>query len=377
MFGQRIELFTLFGFKVGIDTSWVFLAVLVTWSLATGWFPGWYPRLPQLTYWIMGAAGAAGLFVSIVLHELAHSLVARRHGVVMRGITLFIFGGVAEMTSEPPSARGEFQVAVAGPIASVLIAVASFLFVAVGTAAGLSDAVVGVARYLGFINSALVIFNLVPAFPLDGGRVLRSILWHWKKNLIWATWVTSRIGVGFSLLLIGYGVWVAFSEQNLIAGVWYVLIGVFLKGAANMSYQQLALRRSLEGQTVRRFMKNDPVTVNPDISIETLVENYVFKYQYKMFPVVDRDTLLGCVRTREIKDLPKHQWGKFTVRDVSIACSDENSIHPDVDALSALTRMKQSGQSRLMVVENSRLVGVITLKDLLQYLSLKVELSES
>lgn len=373
MFGRRIELFTLFGFKVGIDTSWLFLAVLVTWSLANGWFPGWYPRLDPLTHWVMGAAGAVGLFLSIVFHELAHSLVARQHGMVMRGITLFIFGGVAEMTDEPPSARAEFQVAIAGPIASLLIALASYTFVTIGRIIGLPDAIVGVARYLGLINGALVVFNLVPAFPLDGGRVLRSFLWHWKKSLPWATFVTSRIGVGFSFVLIGFGVWTAI-RTSLVAGIWYFLIGMFLRGAANMSYRQLLLKRTLEGQTVRRFMKINPITVPPDISIEMLVENYVFKYHFKMFPVVSGDTLLGCIRTFEVKDLPKEKWAKFTVRDLSIGCSDDNSIHPDVDAISALSRMKHSGQSRLMVVENGALIGMITLKDLLQFLSIKIEL---
>jgi Zn-dependent protease/predicted transcriptional regulator len=373
MFGKRFELFTLFGFKVGVDTSWGFLAVLVTWSLATGWFPDWYHGLAPVTYWLMGAAGAAGLFISIVLHELAHSLIARRHGVVMRGITLFIFGGVAEMTDEPPSARAEFQVAIAGPIASLLVALSCYTLVALGRGVGLPQPIIGVLRYLGLINGVLVAFNLVPAFPLDGGRVLRSILWNWKKSLPWATYVTSRIGVGFSFVLIGLGVLTAVTG-NIVGGVWYFLIGMFLRGAANMSYQQLVVRRSLEGQTVRRFMKSDPITVRSDVSIEMLVEEYVYKYHFKMFPVVDDNTLLGCIRTREIKDLPKDKWAKFTVRDLSIGCSEENSIHPDVGAMAALSRMKQSGQSRLMVVENSTLAGIITLKDLLQYLSLKVEL---
>jgi predicted transcriptional regulator len=174
-------------------------------------------------------------------------------------------------------------------------------------------------------------------------------------------------------MLIGFGVWTAITT-SIVAGIWYFLIGMFLRGAANMSYQQLLLKRSLEGQTVRRFMKTNPVTVPPDISIETLVEEYVFTYHFKMFPVVAGDTLLGCIRTLEVKDLQREKWPKLTVRDLAIGCSDENSIHPDVNAISALNRMKQSGQSRLLVVENSRLVGVITLKDLLQYLSIKVEL---
>ncbi|MEJ2720052.1 MAG: site-2 protease family protein [bacterium] len=373
MFGRRFELFTLFGFKVGVDVSWIFLAILVSWALATGLFPGWYPQLPGVLHWFMGAAGALGLFVSIVFHELSHSLVARRHGVIMRGITLFIFGGVAEMTDEPPSARAEFQVAIAGPIASIIMGLICLSVTILGNGIGLPLVVTGVFKYLAWINFLLVLFNLVPAFPLDGGRVLRSILWNWKKSLPWATWVASRIGVGFSFVLIGLGV-ISAITGNIEGGIWYFLIGLFLRGAANMSYRQMMVRQSLEGQTVRRFMKPDPVTVRPDISIEMLVEEYVYRYHYKMFPVVDGNTLLGCIRTREIKDLPRDRWAKLTVRDLSIGCSDENSIHPDVEAMAALSRMQQSGQSRLMVVEDSALAGVITLKDLLQYLSLRTEL---
>ncbi|UCG51526.1 MAG: site-2 protease family protein [Candidatus Latescibacterota bacterium] len=375
MFGRRFELFTLFGFKVRIDTSWIFLAILVTWTIGTGLFPAWYPDLSPVTHWIMGAAGAIGLFASIVLHELAHSIIARQHGVMMRGITLFIFGGVAEMTDEPPSPKAEFQVAIAGPVASLLVALTCLTLGAAGTIVRWPDAIGGVVKYLAVINGILVVFNLVPAFPLDGGRVLRSILWNWKNNLSWATYVTSRIGVGFSFLLIGLGVLNAVTG-NLVGGIWYFLIGMFLRGAANMSYQQLLVRRSLEGETVRRFMHVNPITVTPDIPISTLVEEYVYKYHFKMFPVVDGERLIGCVRTREIKDLSRETWMQKTVRDLTIECSDENSIHPDTDAIAALSKMNQSGTSRLMVVENGRLVGVITLKDLLRFLSLRVELEQ-
>lgn len=376
MFGRRFDLFSLFGFRVGIDTSWFFLAILVTWSLATGVFPSWHPQLASVTYWVMGAFGAIGLFFSIVFHELAHSLVARQHGVVMRGITLFIFGGVAEMTDEPPSARAEFQVAVAGPLASLLIALVCFTFTLFGDTLGFPEPIVGVVNYLGLINGVLVLFNLIPAFPLDGGRVLRSILWNWKKDLYWATYITSRIGVGFSFILIAGGVLRAVTG-DIIGGIWSFLIGMFLRGAANMSYRQLMLRRSLEGETVRRFMRADPVTVPAEIQVQDLVADYVYKYHYKMFPVMDGGKLFGCVRTREIKALPRETWARYTVREIAIATCDQNSIGPDVHAIHALSKMNQTGATRLLVVEHGELVGVITLKDLLQFLSLKVDLGPS
>jgi Zn-dependent protease/predicted transcriptional regulator len=376
MFGKKFDLFTLFGFRVGIDTSWFFLAILVTWSLATGVFPAWHPGLAPVTHWVMGALGAIGLFFSIVLHELAHSLVARRHGVVMRGITLFIFGGVAEMTDEPPSPRAEFQVAIAGPLASLLISLICFTFTLFGNVLGLPEALIGVVNYLSLLNGVLVIFNLIPAFPLDGGRVLRSILWNWKKDLIWATYVTSRIGIGFSFVLIAAGVLRAITG-DIVGGIWSFLIGMFLRGAANMSYRQLMLRRSLEGETVRRFMRADPVTVPAEIPVQNLVADYVYKFHYKMFPVMDGGRLFGCVRTREIRALPRETWARYTVREIAIETCDQNSIHPNTHAIHALAKMNQTGATRLLVIEHGELIGVITLKDLLHFLSLKVDLGPS
>jgi Zn-dependent protease/predicted transcriptional regulator len=375
MFGKRYHLSTLLGFRVRVDTSWLLLAILVTWSLATGVFPSWHSHLSAVTYWLMGAAAALGLFLSIVVHEFAHSVVARHHGVAMRGITLFIFGGVAEMAEETPSAKAEFRVAVAGPVVSAFIALVLLGTAAVGKTVEWPAPFVGVVFYLGLINGALVAFNLIPAFPLDGGRILRSVLWRWKKDLAWATFVSSRIGVGFSYLLMAVGVWSVISG-NYIGGIWYFLIGLFLRGAANMSYQQLVFRRSLEGETVRRFMRADPVTVPADISIEQLVQDFVNHHHYKMFPVVDGDDLLGCVRTREIKGVPREEWAVRTVRELAVLVCDDNSISPEAAATDAIAKMNRAETSRLLVIENGNLVGVITLKDLLKYLSLKIELEQ-
>ncbi|MDH3215497.1 MAG: site-2 protease family protein [Candidatus Krumholzibacteria bacterium] len=373
MFGRQFHLFTLYGFSIRIDVSWFFLAVIVTWSLATGVFPFWYESLPSVIYIWMGIAGTVGLFISIVLHELSHSVVARHHGVVMRGITLFIFGGVAEMTDEPPSPRAEFQVAIAGPLASILVSLACLALFSLGNALAWPDALNGVLKYLALINGILVLFNMIPAFPLDGGRVLRALLWERKKSLVEATRITSRIGVGFSYVLIGLGVLSAV-RGNLVGGVWYFLIGMFLRGAATMSYQQLMVRQTLEGETVSRFMQTNPITVPPHISISALVEDYVYRYHFKMFPVLDGETLIGCITTREVKSIDRQQWHQRTVRDLAETCGPHNSVAPDVSAIKALSRMSQSGVSRLMVVDSGRLLGVITLKDLLQFLSLKSEL---
>jgi Zn-dependent protease/CBS domain-containing protein len=376
MFGNRIKLFKLLGFEVRVDWSWIIIAILIAWSLSKGLFPSYYKNLSPQTYWWMGIIGAAGLFLSIIAHEFSHSLVARKYGLPMKGITLFIFGGVAEMEDEPPSAKVEFMMAIAGPICSILIALIFYGIHAAGKQAGLAQPINGVVGYLAWINAILAGFNLLPAFPLDGGRVLRSILWGVKKNLRWATYISSRIGSGFGILLIILGVVQVF-RGNFVGGMWWFLIGMFLQGAAKASYQQLLTRRALEGEPVRRFMKTDAVTVPPSIALDELVEDYIYKYHFKMFPVVeDHDKLLGCVTTRQIKEIPRAEWSRATVGDVASQCTPENTIGPQADAMKALSIMKQTGASRLMVVEGGRLVGIIALKDLLELLSLKVELED-
>jgi len=260
MFGKRIRLFKLLGFEVGIDWSWIIIAILIAWSLSTGLFPFYYKNLSTQMYWIMGIVGAVGLFISIVIHELCHSLMARRYGVHMKGITLFIFGGVAQMEEDPPSLRAEFATAIVGPLSSIAIALIFYGIYLSGKQGGLPEPVNGVVGYLAMINGILAGFNILPAFPLDGGRVLRSILWGVKKNLRWATRVSSWIGSGFGILLIVLGV-LNVLRGNFIGGMWWFLIGMFLNGAAKSPYQQLITRRALEGEPVRRFMKTDPVTV--------------------------------------------------------------------------------------------------------------------
>jgi len=373
MFGKSITLFRLFGFKVQADASWLFLVVLLTWTLAVSLFPMWYEGLSTSTYWLMGAVGAAGLFLSIILHELSHSLVARRDGMPIKGITLFIFGGVAQMEDEPPSARTEFLMAIAGPVTSIVL---GLIFFGAGELAGLQNwptPVVAVLSYLGWINLILAAFNMVPAFPLDGGRVLRSALWHWKKNLPQATAIAAKIGAGFGLILILLGVF-TFLTGNLVAGIWWFMIGMFLRGASKMSHRQVLIRKMLQNEKVERFMHTEPVKVSPSLSVQELVEDYVYQYHHKIFPVMDGEKLVGCVTTRDIKQLPRDEWAQSSVQAIMTSCSDRNTIAEDADAMKALSTMNKDGVSRLLVVRGEKLVGVLTLKDLLKFISLKLDL---
>jgi Zn-dependent protease/CBS domain-containing protein len=375
MFGKRIRLFTLLGFEVNIDLSWILIAVLVTWSLAVGFFPFYYEGLTPGTYWLMGMVGALGLFLSVIVHEFSHSLVARKFGMPMKGITLFLFGGVAEMEDEPPSAKAEFWMAIVGPLTSIALAL-GFYGIYLSGVETVSVPINAVIGYLALINGILAAFNLVPAFPLDGGRVLRSILWGTKKNLRWATRVSSEIGAGFGILLMFMGV-VQIFAGNLIGGMWWVLIGLFLQNAAKMGYQQVLTRNILGGEKVRRFMKTDAVAVPPTITIAELVEDYVYRYHYKFFPVTEGKRLVGCISTREIKEVPREQWESKRVVDVVSSCSPDNTITSEADAMQALSTMSRTGVSRLMVIEGERLEGIIALKDLMQLLSLKMELEEA
>lgn len=375
VFGKRVRIFRLAGFDVFVDSSWVFLAVLVTWSLATGVFPSQSPGESSLVYWLMGAGGALGLFLSIVLHEFAHSIVARANGIRMRGITLFIFGGVAEMLDEPPSPEAEFKMAIAGPVASLLIGAACFVIAALVKLIGFD--LVGVTlSYVAGINLTLAVFNMVPAFPLDGGRVLRSVLWSAKGSLRQATRISSMIGSGFGLLLIAIGV-VSILAGHFVMGLWWFLLGSFVRTAAAQSYEQVLLRQYLAGEPVHRFMNRSVITVPPDLPLDRFVEDVVYRYHYKMFPVAGDDTVLGCATSTSLTDVPREQWHTLTVRDVMEPCDDSTSVHPNTDTLEALGKMMRTGRSRLLVVDHGRLVGILSLRDVMDFINLKVELDEA
>ena len=368
------HLFTLYGFEVKLDLSWLLLALLISWSLGAGWFPARYPELTSHAYAWMGIAVAIGVFFSIVFHEFSHSIVARYYGMPIRGITLFIFGGVAEMESEPPDPKAEFLMAIAGPISSFVLAALLWVAASLAQAAASPQPLIGVLSTLAVINFTVAAFNLVPAFPLDGGRVLRAALWHWRRNLQEATFISSRIGRGFGTALMILGV-VAFVGGNLIGGMWWFLIGIFIRGAASGSYQQLVLKDMVEGQPVSRFMRSEPVTVSPSLSIAEWVQEYVYRHHYKMYPVVDGPRLLGCITVDSLQGIRRDDWSSKYVSDLMENSSKSNTVDAGTDTMALLTNILQpGGRSRFMVVEDGRLVGIIALKDLLEIISLKLQI---
>lgn len=375
MSGRRIPLFSLFGFQVWLDFTWIVLALLVTWSLAAGLFPYLYPELTPAIYWAMGVAGAVGLFLSIIVHELSHSLVGRLYGMPIRGITLFIFGGVAELADEPVSPKAEFHTAIVGPLTSIALGALCYLLVWIASAAGAPTAITGLLGYLAGVNLMLAVFNMVPAFPLDGGRVLRAALWAWKGRYRWATRVASRFGEAFGLLLILLAV-LSVISGNFIGGMWWFLIGLFVRGAAQSGYQRAVVHEVLRGMPVRRLMRPDPVAVPAAATVAELVDGFFYRYYFKSFPVVDGDRLVGMVNLRDIHELPHEQWARTEVSTVMQPASDRNTVTPDTDGATALEIMTRNATPRLAVAADGHLLGLLSQTDILRFLSVRVGLEE-
>jgi Zn-dependent protease len=342
------------------------------WTFGAGVFPAAAPNLPPQAYWWMAVVATFGVFASIILHELSHSLVARRYGVPIRGITLFIFGGVAEMEGEQKSARAEFLMAAAGPLASFAISAA--LALTLGLFPDPSAALPTVIWYLAIVNTTLAIFNLVPAFPLDGGRMLRAALWAWRGDFAWATRIAANAGDLFGIFLIVAGV-VSVIRGDFVGGMWRFLIGLFLRGAAAASYQESMVQRVLAGTTVDRLMMPDPVTVPPELSVADFIDDYVYRFHHRAFPVVRDGRLIGIIGTKEAVGLERQAWAATPVERVMVPRAAEDAVAPNADAAEALAKMRRTGKTRLYVVsDDGRLVGVLSLRDFLEVLTLKMEL---
>jgi len=367
----RIDVGRLFGITVGFDLSWLIIAALVTYSLATGVFadPDKLPGASDSLRWLLGGVGAVCLFTSVLFHEFAHALAARQYGVGTRRITLFLFGGVAELDDEPPTPLAEFVIALAGPAASLVAALISFAVARVAGSMAGSEPLVVAMVWVAQINLMLALFNLVPAFPLDGGRVLRSILWWWRKDLLSATRISSAIGQGFAFILLGLGILRILASGSITDGVWLCLIGMFIRNAARSAYREVAWRQLLAGEPVSQFMRRDPVVVPRHISIEELMSSYVQPHRLSSFPVVDDRRLLGVVNARLAAQTPRIEWDRQSVGTLTEPCSTTNTVAPETDALEAFGRMRRGRQPRLLVVEGEDLVGTLTLADLLKGLS--------
>ncbi len=373
MNGKSLTIIEIFGLKIKVNITWVFIALLLSWALAQGYFPAVYEGFTQVTYWWMAVLGVIGLFVSIVLHELAHSLVARSFGMEMKGITLWLLGGVAEMADEPPHPKAEFYMAIAGPILSIVLALL-FLGASTLTAGNGYTPLGAVLRYLGMLNLILAAFNLIPAFPLDGGRVARAALWAWKGDYYWATDVASRMGSIFGITLMVFGVIAALTVAGLTA-LWWVILGMFVRFAADSSRFQMQTRFALKGRTVRDLMTTNAITVSPDVTVSELIDNWIYKYAFEFFPVVDGNELLGSVSLAEVRQVPSDRRPLVRVGEILVPPSDKNTIDAGASASDALVKMQGTGNSLLLVTSKSGLAGVIALKDLMKIVAITSQLA--
>jgi Zn-dependent protease len=374
MFGRRFVLGRVFGFEIRADISWVFLFLLILWSLASGFFPVLYEGLSARLYWGLALIGTVGLFVSLLFHEISHSLVARAYGLEVGGITLFLFGGAAEMQSEPDTPKSEFLMAGAGPLASIVLGGVFYVVTGSVEALGLPDHWVGVPYYLSIVNVALAVFNMLPAFPMDGGRMLRAVLWSLGKDLRRATKVASRLGQGLGILLMAAGAAQAIVLQNFVGGMWWFLIGLFIHGNAAATYSQLADRLALKGLLVRDLMSRNPVTVDANSNLHDVVDDIVYRYHHHRYPVVQHDRPVGVIGTRQVKEIARDQWSHVKVEDVMEPINSHNTITPDADAQAAFDALQRRGDGWLMVTSGTRLVGVVALRDLRTYLTVRQEL---
>jgi Zn-dependent protease/predicted transcriptional regulator len=370
MQGPDWQIGRIYGIPIRIHISWLLIFWFVTWSLATGYLPDTLPGLSALRYWAMGAMAALLLFGSVLLHELGHSYVALKYRIPIGQITLFIFGGVAQMRKEPPSPRAEFLIAIAGPIVSLVIAAVCLGLVTLAEASSAAQTfrgLIALGAVLAAVNTNLGLFNLLPGFPLDGGRVLRAGLWAWTKDFYRATSHAATVGLlfGAGFVLMG-GVLVigafsgAVSGQLASSGGWIILLGIFLFAAARGSRRQAAVRASLAAMPIRELMVRPVVSLTPDLSLEEAVNRYFLPYGYSGFPVVQESRLLGLVTVTDVQAVPISRWPSSRVEDVMRLVDEQSTVGPDMSIMQAVDRMIQQEVERLIVVENGLVVGLLT-----------------
>ena len=376
------------GIEIFIDWSLLIIFFMLTFSLAAGLFPIWHPDWTPALNWSTALIAALLFFASVLAHELSHALMGRVQGIQVNRITLFIFGGIAHLEREPANWRTELWTALVGPVTSLALAI---VFALLGSLVA-GDVKADPARpdlvlsalnpaatlffWLSQINLVLALFNLVPGFPLDGGRVLRAVLWGITGDLRRSTRRASQFGQGFAWLLIAaglamiFGLRVPFFGTGLIAGLWLTFIGWFLNNAALMSYRQLVLQESLEGVPVSRVMRANFTTVSPDMPVSELVDRYLLPGDQRAFPVLAGDTFIGLVCLQDIRKVPRADWEHTVARDIMTPASALNGIPPGENAADAMLALGRQGVNQLPVLENGRVRGLVSREDILKLLSL-------
>jgi Zn-dependent protease/CBS domain-containing protein len=370
MFKNALNFTYILGFKIRIDPSWLLIAALIVWSLANGYFPDELPGLSQLEYIALGTFSMFGLFASLILHELSHSLMARRYDLAISGITLFVFGGVAELEEEPKTPSSEFWVAIAGPIMSFCLAGSFYVLAALLSYLDISPTLIAVVDYLALINLILAIFNLVPAYPLDGGRIFRAALWAYKKDLLQATAIASVIGVGFGLFLVITGIFSIFS-QNLIGGLWFILIGFFVISASRGSYQNLVTASLMKGINVNTLMSKNVYTAQITSSVQDVVDNIIIAKNVTFVPVLEGNHILGFVTLSMLQEIDVENRNLTLIGDIYAPKNVQNTVSSDELLEDVFKKMSSNGIRKLIVERDGQLAGVLTLSDMLTFLAIR------
>jgi len=361
--------FSLFGVRIRIHVSWVIMALFIAWSLASGSLPMLFKGLPAGAYWSMAAIIVVGLAASIVLHELAHTLVGRAMGVSVDRITLFLFGGVAELHEEPKRPGAELAMAIAGPAFSVVFSVALAAAASAVGRTGAPDEVVMALGYLATLNLVLAAFNMAPAFPLDGGRVLRALLWMSTRDLMKATRIAVRTGEVLALLLMALGVAVVFTAEPA-GGLWWIMIGLFIHSAARGALREAEARQMFAGHAIAELMAPSIETVPAGYTLDRFVDERLMASRHGLYPIVDGEKWLGIVKPEDILRTPRETWNSKTMGEICTPAADTPAAGLLDDAAQVMDRMRQQNVERMPVVHRGSVVGVVTLQDLLGSLEL-------
>jgi Zn-dependent protease/CBS domain-containing protein len=368
---HTISLGRILGIPIGLDPSWFLIFIFMTWSLATSYFPAEFKDWPQLQYWIVGAATAVFLFGSVVLHELGHSLVALRYKIPVNSITLYVFGGIAQIKSEPPSALAEFWIAIAGPAVSFGLALIFHLLQFIFT--GIAP-ILALVKYLAYINGTLALFNLIPGFPLDGGRVFRSIVWGTSHNLRKATLIAAGVGRAIAFLFILLGVWQIFNG-NLVNGLWIAFIGWFLESAATSQVQQQTVHDLLEGHTVQQVMTHNYVTIPGELGLQSLVDQHILQQGKRCFVVTDQvGQVIGLLTIHHLKEIPRKDWPAMTAGQTMTPLNQVKKLQPTTSIKAALEEMDQDGVNQIPVMLDNQILGMLTREDVISFLRTQAEL---
>jgi Zn-dependent protease/predicted transcriptional regulator len=361
----------IFGIDIYLDASWLVIFGLFTWIMASSYFPHEYPQWPTWQYWVVGAFTSLLLFASVLGHELAHSLVAIRQGEKVRRITLFILGGVAQITEEPKDASKEFYMAFVGPLTSFAIAgVCYFLFFLLRP---LSEPLAAMARYLSFINVLLGAFNLLPGFPMDGGRVLRSIIWKLTGNLKKATGIASSAGQGFAFFFIIVGFFMIFRGM-FVNGIWIMMIGWFLHSAAGQGYHQVIVKEMLAHVRAEDLMERDVEIVSSSLPIQRLVDEFILKHRDRAFIVVDNGEIKGIISLEDVKKVHRDRWPTTRVSEAMTPKEDLSTASPDDDGNKVLAQLTNKRIHQIPVVKDGKIEGVVSRTDILHFLQLRSDL---